>query len=90
MLDWEWKIICELCWKSFNKVIAHIWQKHKLSWKQYRVMFWLSMRWWLMSQQSYQLAKDNNEANYDEVVVNNLLNKGSNTRFKNWWNLIIK
>lgn len=82
--DGEWKIICKICGKSFNKLWAHLKETHKLLTSDYRKQFWLDQKARLMSESSIALASKRNKENYDRVVTDNLIAKWVDTRFKVW------
>ena len=73
MFDSDGKVICHICGKSFNKVLAHVWQKHGLSAKEYKIKFGLNATKGIVSESTREKCQ--------KVVVNNLINKGAATRF---------
>jgi hypothetical protein len=84
--DLEWKCICELCQKSFNKLWSHLRMTHKMLAKDYKKQFWLDVRKWLLSEYSYKKLKDNNDKYFNLVVTENLINGWIKNRFKsNHW-----
>ena len=79
--DNNWLPICEICWKSFKKLITHVIQKHNMTWVEYKKMFWLDLWIWIMCEESKKLAKDNILQNWQQCVVDNL-SKWEPLRFK--------
>jgi len=80
--DDNWLIICELCGEPFNKLGSHIYWWHKMLTSQYRQMFGLNANTRLMSDESIEIARYNNEINKDIVIKENLIKKWINTRYK--------
>lgn len=80
--DKEGKPICHICGKSFKKLLAHVWQKHRMSAYDYKKHFGLETTKSIMCKESIEIARQRNLENYDKVVKNNLIRKGENTRFK--------
>ena len=82
--DSNWLIICELCWKSFNKLWSHIRMTHNMLTSDYRKQFGIDVSWRLMSDTSIALASKRNKENYDTVVTENLVDKWVDTRYIKW------
>lgn len=78
----EGKPICHICCKAYDKVLAHVWQVHKLSAREYKRDYGLDVIKGIMSEESTEIARQRNKENYDLVVEENLLDKGEETRFK--------
>ena len=76
------KPICHICCKAYDKVLAHVWQVHKLSAREYKKEFGLDVIKGIMSEESTELARQRNRENYDLVVEENLLKGGEETRFE--------
>ncbi len=74
--------ICEICKKSFKRVIAHVRQKHDMNEREYKVKFGFDLKKGICSKDSSELSRDKLFENYDKCVTKNLLNKGSKSRFK--------
>lgn len=83
--DTKWYPICEICGKSFKKVLAHVWQKHNLLAREYKIKFWFDTNKWIMCEESTKLCSINNKKNFNLVVKNNLITEWKETRFKKWW-----
>jgi len=79
--DNDGKPICEICRKSFNRVICHVRQIHQLSEKEYKLAFGFESIKGICSKESAEKSRERIFANYDKCISNNLLNKGENTRF---------
>ena len=82
--DSSWKIICAICWKSFNKLWLHIYYKHNMTTDNYREKFWLDQCSRLMSESSISLARKRNKENYELVVKENLIKWWKKTRYNIW------
>jgi hypothetical protein len=80
--DTEWKVICELCDKSFNKLWSHLRMTHRMLTSDYRKQFWLDRCAKLMSEFSIDLARERNKENYELVVKENLIARWVKTRYK--------
>ena len=73
---------CEICGLHFSRVGAHSYQKHKVTAKEYKIMFGLDVGRGICSHESSDLSKEIVYKNYEKVVSVNLTNKGISTRFK--------
>lgn len=78
----EGKPKCEICGEYFNRVSAHVRQKHEMSAKEYKLTFGFDLYKGICSKDSSEKSRDKVLENYDKVVANNLLKKGESTRFK--------
>lgn len=78
----EGKPICHICGKAFDKLIAHVWQIHRLRAREYKKEFGLDVIKGIMSKESTEIARQRNKENYDLVVEENLLKNGKKSRFK--------
>lgn len=65
--DIEGKIICHICGRSYNKLGAHIIQKHKISIDRYKEMFELNRSQSLTSKALREVFKNNK--NTDNVII---------------------
>lgn len=74
--------ICEICGKSFKRVIAHVRQKHDLNEREYKQKFGFDVKKGICSKESSQATRVKTLANYDKVVAQNLINGGEKSRFK--------
>lgn len=82
--DNRWRVICDICWLSFNKLWGHIRYAHEILASDYKLIFWLDNKQSLMSKSSIALARQRNLENYDLVVTQNLIARWDKTRFKEW------
>lgn len=80
--DQEGKPICEICGKSFHRVLSHVRQKHDMNEKEYKIKFGFDLHKGICSRFSQELSRRRVEENYEKSVKENLLKKGSKTRFK--------
>ncbi len=80
--DQDGKPICEICKKSFKRVIAHVRQKHDMNEREYKLKFGFDLKKGICSKDSSELSRDKLFENYDKCVTKNLLNKCSKSRFK--------
>jgi hypothetical protein len=79
--DNDGKPICEICKKSFNRVLSHVRQKHFISEKEYKLTFGLDIGKGICSKESSERSRNATLANYDTCIGKNLLAGGSKTRF---------
>ena len=77
------KPICEICGKSFNRVISHVRQKHEMSEREYKITFGFELKKGICSKESSEKSRDAVFENYENVIVENLLVRGAESRFKN-------
>lgn len=82
--DIDWLPICEICGKSFKKLLTHIVQKHNISAKEYKINQWLDINKWICCNETKLLLQKRIKENYDIVVIDNLINKWKQTRFIKW------
>ena len=82
--DINWLPICEICGKSFKKLMTHVFWAHRMLAKKYKIKYWLDVRKWIMCKKSIELARKNLKDNYDLCVKENLIKRWANSRFKNW------
>lgn len=73
--------ICELCGKSFKRVLNHVRLKHNMFEKEYKKMFGLDLGKGICSKESSELSRIKTLKNYDKVIKKNLTEKGIKTRF---------
>ena len=76
------KPICEICGKSFSRVLPHVRQKHDMSEKEYKTEFGFDLGKGICSLESAQKSREKALENYDLVIAKNLINNGSKTRFE--------
>ena len=73
--------ICEVCGKSFKRVLTHVRQKHNMSEKEYKKEFGFDLKKGICSKFSAELSRQAVEKNYNKVVEKNLIKNGVKTRF---------
>lgn len=76
------KIKCLICGKDFIKPLAHAWQKHQISAKEYKKTFGLDSKKGLITSEHKAHLAQKVQDNYDKVVSLNLLKRGQVTRFR--------
>jgi hypothetical protein len=74
--------LCHICGKSFRKLLNHVWQKHGIYEKEYKLTFGLDTGKGICCQETRERLQQAIKDNYDIVVSDNLLKNGSRTRFK--------
>jgi hypothetical protein len=80
--DQEGKPKCEICGKHFDRLLSHVRQKHNMSALEYKKTYGLDTRKGICSEKSRKLSSKKAYENYEKVIADNLINKGSKTRFK--------
>lgn len=73
---------CEICGEHFERVAAHVRQKHDMSAREYKQTYGFDLSKGICSKESSAKSRDKNLENYDKVVGKNLIKKGESTRFK--------
>lgn len=76
------KPICEICGKSFKRVLAHVRQKHDMNEREYKLEFGFDLRKGICSKESSEATRRKTLENYDKVIKENLLKGGKKSRFK--------
>lgn len=80
--DQDGKPICEICGKSFDRLMAHARQVHEISARDYKIAHGLDIGKGICSKRSSELSRERVFENYDKVVAQNLIKNGQKTRFK--------
>lgn len=80
--DDDGKPICEICGKSFKRVIAHVRQKHNMNEREYKKEFGFDLKKGICSKESSELSRDRAIFNYDKVIRKNLVEGGKVSRFQ--------
>jgi hypothetical protein len=80
--DPDGKPICEICRKSFNRVISHVRQKHEMSERDYKIQFGFDLGKGICSLESSEKSRLKALENYDLVIGKNLIANGQKSRFK--------
>jgi len=73
---------CEICGNFFHRVASHARQKHNISAFDYKNLFGLNNNQGICSKESALKTRIKTIANFNTVIVSNLLKNGANTRFK--------
>ena len=76
------KPICEICGKSFHRVLSHVRLKHNMNHKEYKTKFGLDIKKGICSEESKNISRQYVLNNYDKCITANLIKNGKNTRFK--------
>lgn len=76
------KPICEICGKSFHRLLSHVRQKHQINEREYKLMYGLDLKKGICSKKSSQKSRRKALLNYNKVIKINLLSKGKKTQFK--------
>lgn len=79
--DDEGKPICEICKKSFKRVLSHVRQKHFISEKEYKLTFGFDLGKGICSKESSEKSREAVYSNYDKCISKNLIASGNKTRF---------
>lgn len=74
--------ICHICGKAYKKLLAHVWQVHNITEKEYKKQFGLDLHNGISCQDTKEKLRKAVEKHYDKVVKENLIIKGQKTRFK--------
>lgn len=80
----DWLPICEICGKSFKKILSHVTQKHNLNAREYKIKYWLDVKKWICFEWTKKILQQRIKENYDLVVKDNLINHWKETRFSKW------
>jgi hypothetical protein len=75
------KPICEICGKSFSRVLSHVRQKHDMTEREYKIEFGFDLNKGICSLESSEKSRQKALENYDLVIAENLIANGSKTRF---------
>lgn len=81
--DFDGKPICEICGKSFSRVLSHVRQKHDMTEREYKLKFGFDLKKGICSQDSSEKSRERALKNYDKVIAENLIKNGQKSRFKN-------
>lgn len=79
--DDDGKPICEICKKSFNRVLSHVRQTHQISEREYKIEYGFDLIKGICSKESSEKTREATLANYDKCIGNNLICGGEKTRF---------
>lgn len=79
--DNDGRPICEICRKSYNRVISHVRQKHSMTEREYKLYFGFELTKGICSKESAEKTRERTLANYDKCIGKNLIHCGESTRF---------
>lgn len=79
--DKEGKPICEICGKSFLRVMNHVRYKHDMTEREYKKQFGFDLIKGICSKDSSKLSRQRVYENYDLCINRNLMTRGEKTRF---------
>lgn len=74
--------ICEICKKSFRRVLTHVRQKHNMNERAYKRKFGFDLSKGICSKESSELSSIMVYSNYERCINRNLIKRGVKTRFK--------
>jgi hypothetical protein len=72
---------CEICGKFFNRILSHVRQKHFINEKEYKKQFGYDLKKGICSKESSAKSREQVLINFDKCVGQNLILKGSKSRF---------
>ena len=75
------RIKCEICQEYFDRVASHARQVHFISAREYKKEYGFDVKKGLTSKRSRDLSRQRVYMYYDLCIKQNLLDKGSKTRF---------
>lgn len=73
--------MCEICGKFYNRVLAHVRQKHDMNEREYKLQFGFDLKKGICSEESSERTRIKTLENYDKCVEVNLKQKGLKSRF---------
>lgn len=79
--DDEGNPICHICGRSYAKLMSHAWQIHGVYSHEYKKEFGLYTTHSVMNEQNKETIRKQTNARMD-IIRENLINKGTSTRFK--------
>ncbi|SDF11430.1 hypothetical protein SAMN05421636_1128 [Pricia antarctica] len=74
--------ICAICAVAYDKLLLHVNKRHGLNAQEYKVRFGLNPRKGIQSRKLQKLMRKAALANYDKVIMQNLIIGGISSRFK--------
>lgn len=80
--DNEGRLICHICGRAFKKLSSHAINGHGITAYEYKKMFGLNNNAGLLIETTKEQLRRHIKNNYDLVVEQNLIEKGTNTRFE--------
>jgi hypothetical protein len=79
--DESGKPICEICKKSFNRVISHVRQVHNMNEREYKITYGFDLKKGICSKNSSTKTREKTLSNFDKCVSKNLIINGKKYRF---------
>jgi len=76
------KPVCEICRRSFHRVMTHVRQVHEMTEREYKAQFGFEHLKGICSQASSEKTRIKTMQNYDTVIAKNLIKNGEKSRFK--------
>ncbi len=76
------KIQCLICNSYYTKPMAHVWQVHGVSAREYKEHYGLTLGKGIIPENHKQILRDHVYDNKNQVIDINLIQKGTNTRLK--------
>lgn len=73
--------ICELCGKSFKRVMSHVRYKHSMTAREYKTQFGFDVRRGICSEESASKSRMAVWLNYEQCIEGNLIHNGEKSRF---------
>lgn len=74
--------ICEICKKSFSRVICHVRQTHNMDEREYKITFGFDLKKGICSKESASKTREKTLENFERCISKNLIAKGEKSRFK--------
>lgn len=74
--------ICHICGMAHSKLMTHVRYYHNMKAYEYKKKFGLETTKSIMSEKSKSIARERNKEHYDKVVLENLIEKGVDTRYE--------
>lgn len=79
--DQEGNPKCEICGLFFKRVLPHVWQKHEMNQRDYKMLFGFDLIKGICSEKSAAKTRRKTLKNYEKCIRKNLNIRGKSTRF---------
>ena len=79
--DQDGNPICEICKKSFKRVLSHVRQIHEMNERDYKKEYGFDLKKGICSKESAEKSRLKALENYDTVIAQNLIKGGEKSRF---------
>lgn len=73
--------MCEICGLFFKRVLSHVWQKHEMNERDYKMTFGFDLIKGICSAKSSAKTRKSTLNNYEKCIRRNLNIRGKRTRF---------